>query len=167
MTLVKQELHTDPVCHMQVDGNSVHHLIHRGITQWFCSLQCLESFKENPDLYVGLHHVVNAPAVIKKRKVPLSFKDKGAGEQFLKLLDQRMGILQSAISDDVLYVEYDLRQITWAQIERQLSESEASFSGFLTKFRKAVWRFTERNELKNLAHWLDAACCNHPPSSSK
>lgn len=167
MTLVNQEVHTDPVCHMRVDGNSAHHLIHRGITQWFCSMQCLESFKENPDLYVGLHHVANAPAVLKERKVTLDFNYKGAEERFLKMLDQSMGIVHSAIAAEVLYVEYDLRQITWAQIERKAIQSGVSFSGFVAKVRRALWRFTERNELKNLAHWSDAACCNHPPSSSK
>lgn len=167
MTLVNQEVHTEPVCHMRVDGNSAHHLIHRGITQWFCSMQCLESFKENPDLYVGLHHVANAPPVIKSRRVAITSEYEGAQEIFMNIVGHDMGVINCGLDGVFLSVEYDLRQLTWKQVEHQALLAGIEFPGVLSAIRRGIWRFTERNELKNLAHWSDASCCNHPPGGAK
>lgn len=167
MTLVKQEVHTDPVCHMQVDGNSVHHLIHRGITHWFCSNQCLESFQENPDLYVGLHHSKIPKVIPIVRRISVSVRDGSARLAQFEDISEDMGLLMIQFDGDSLSVKYDLRQLTWAYIEGQLIKAGISFPGFFSSIRRGLWRFTERNQLKNLAHWSDAACCNHPPSGSK
>ena len=159
-------VHSDPVCRMPVGENASHHFTHRGIAYRFCSAQCLERFEENPDLYAGLHHAANAPALLKQRSVRLQATQE-ATDAFLDALSQSMGVAHCDIRQGSLHIEYDLRQITWAQIERRAMATGIQFSGILTSLRRALWRFTERNELKNLAHWSDASCCNHPPSGTK
>ncbi|MGA7172507.1 MAG: permease [Candidatus Dormiibacterota bacterium] len=46
--------HVDPVCKMPVEPASAGaHLIHQGEAIWFCSLGCLERFRQDPDRYHG------------------------------------------------------------------------------------------------------------------
>jgi Cu+-exporting ATPase len=43
--------HTDPVCGMQVDENTVHKSSSAGETVYFCSASCKQKFDSNPDAY--------------------------------------------------------------------------------------------------------------------
>ena len=167
MNVSNIEVHTDPVCRMQVDEKFGVRFIHRGITHWFCSTQCLESFQENPDLYAGLHHIQNAPPVIKSRRVAITSEYEGAQEIFMNIVGHDMGVINCGLDGVYLCVEYDLRQLTWKQVEHQALLAGIEFPGVLSAIRRGIWRFTERNELKNLAHWFDASCCNHPPRGAK
>lgn len=78
-----------------------------------------------------------------------------------------MGVINCGLDGVFLSVEYDLRQLTWKQVEHQALLAGIEFPGVLSAIRRGIWRFTERNELKNLAHWFDASCCNHPPRGAK
>ena len=43
----------DPVCRMAVDPeHAAGKLVHRGETQWFCSLECAAAFAKEPDSYL-------------------------------------------------------------------------------------------------------------------
>ena len=42
----------DPVCGMEVDENTPYKTIYKGKVYRFCSLQCLEAFKANPEYYL-------------------------------------------------------------------------------------------------------------------
>ncbi len=43
---------TDPVCGMTVDeGDAPYRAGHEGTTYFFCSSDCMEEFKENPEDY--------------------------------------------------------------------------------------------------------------------
>ena len=47
----------DPVCRMAVASeHSAHHLEHRGVTYHFCSNDCAEAFRSDPDPYVDMQH---------------------------------------------------------------------------------------------------------------
>ena len=43
---------TDPVCGMEVDGESQYSAEHAGEHYYFCSQRCLEKFQENPAEYL-------------------------------------------------------------------------------------------------------------------
>jgi P-type Cu+ transporter len=47
-------VHTDPVCHMQVDQNTAAAVSeHQGKRYYFCSKGCKEKFDRNPGQYAG------------------------------------------------------------------------------------------------------------------
>jgi YHS domain-containing protein len=47
-------VHTDPVCHMQVDQNTATaQTEYKGRTYYFCAPGCKEKFEKNPEQYVG------------------------------------------------------------------------------------------------------------------
>jgi len=44
----------DPVCGMEVDPRSAaSSYVYKGTTYYFCSMGCLEDFKEDPESYTG------------------------------------------------------------------------------------------------------------------
>lgn len=168
MSKVRQlTMDIDPVCRMQIESVSPFHSVHRGISYTFCSEQCLDAFQENAELYVGLHHSEGASAIIKERHIRLRSLSETEKSTFIESLRSLMGLLVCEIDVNGLHLVYDLKQLNWVQIERLAISSGIWFGGAFGAFRRAVWRFTERNELKNLAHWSDPTCCNHPPTGTK
>lgn len=47
-------LHTDPVCGMQVEeASAAGHSDHEGTTYYFCSTSCKDKFEASPEDYTG------------------------------------------------------------------------------------------------------------------
>ena len=45
---------TDPVCGMQIeDSQAAAQTVYEGRTYYFCSVECRQTFEENPEEYVG------------------------------------------------------------------------------------------------------------------
>ena len=157
----------DPVCRMVVPNGSPHSKEFRGLTFYFCSQQCSENFSANPDLYVGLHHRDSDKPILKTRKIRVKFSIRETGLAICNDLALMMGVSEISLNENALEIVYDLRQLTWNQIEEQITSEGGCFKGFWSALRRAIWRFTEENELSNLSHWVDAECCNHPPTGFK
>ena len=47
---------TDPVCGMTVDPKTAEHATHGGVTYYFCSSGCRETFEKNPERYLAGSH---------------------------------------------------------------------------------------------------------------
>jgi adenylate cyclase len=51
---VAAALHIDPVCRMALDPKRSHGAItHRGLDYYFCSRECLQTFREEPDTFIS------------------------------------------------------------------------------------------------------------------
>jgi hypothetical protein len=74
------------------------------------------------------------------------------------------GVTSVVTGPDHMVVEYDLFLIVFEQIEAAVSRSGLVLRGGLYRWRRALWRFTEANEIENAAHPLNGACCNRPPT---
>lgn len=153
-----------PVCGMTVTDTSPD-AEHLGMHYRFCSQQCRENFMRRPSLYVGK----NAPkrqgkAVHKCRKFRIDTPLAAAeAEQLDRALQQLMGIERVDIHGRDIAIGYDLLQCTAAQIEQCLQECGAHLGqGWGSRLRSGWRRFTEENELDNLAAG-EGACCNRPP----
>ena len=89
------------------------------------------------------------------------------GTEFLRqaggVLLGMAGVRSIIPGDDSLVVEYDLRQIALARLERACAGSRLVLCGGLHAWRRALWRFQEENEIRNAAHPAGGACCNRPP----
>lgn len=46
------QIHIDPVCHMGMEANSVHHYTYKEVKYYFCSKNCMQIFLEGPDQLV-------------------------------------------------------------------------------------------------------------------
>ncbi|NOZ31035.1 MAG: YHS domain-containing protein [Crenarchaeota archaeon] len=42
----------DPVCGMEVETTTQYKTVYKGQVYYFCSRQCLEAFRKNPDYYL-------------------------------------------------------------------------------------------------------------------
>ncbi len=63
----------------------------------FARHNALKVFQENPDLYAGLHHIQNAPPVIKSRRVAITSKYEGAQEIFMNIVGHDMGVINCGL----------------------------------------------------------------------
>jgi YHS domain-containing protein len=154
----------DPVCGMDVEiARSLHSTTHRGLVFHFCSAQCLERFQATPNLYTAPH----SPAIPIRRRLRLAAGDGAGIERALRSIRAMMGISATDVEKDCLIVEYDLKQVSLAQIEAVAIDAGLKFKGGLHGLQRSLWKFAERNELDNAAHAGTGACCNHPPTRSR
>lgn len=152
--------HRDPVCGMNVQSNDCRHIANRrGMIFYFCSQQCLERFEKTPQLYVlGQNH-----SSIRRHKLYFVISDIQTVRSAMANLRRLMGIQSLSSGENYIEVEYDLFQITLENIEEHVSGSGLIFLGGWQRLRRAFWKFTEENEIANLANSTGSACCNRPP----
>lgn len=106
-------------------------------------------------------------AVLKKRR--LCFVSPGP-ETLRMVCGFLLGMegVRSAIPDgDALLVEYDLFQITLTQLESTCAGSGLVLCSGFHGWMRAIWRFTEGNEIQNAAHPISSGCCNRPPAHTR
>lgn len=84
-------------------------------------------------------------------------------ERICRHIGKMPGVSSVGAGEGGLVVEYDLQQITLAQIEAAATAEGLRFKGGMHGFRRDMWKYTERNELENAARRDDGACCNRPP----
>lgn len=155
----------DPVCGMDVDlAQSQHAVTHRGLTYHFCSQQCLERFNQIPALYIGAQRVADMAPILKKRCLKFQVSQPEAALALSERIRRMMGVKQAIAGGHRLTIEYDLRQVGLAQIEREAETAGARLKGGLHAWRRNLWKFEEHNELENLAHAGTGACCSRPPA---
>jgi YHS domain-containing protein len=145
----------DPVCGMQVAPDQ-HAITHQQMHFAFCSMQCKERFLANPHLYIG-HPGNKAPAqegrtVLKHRRLKLdeSLPDDLALQVFMYIKGM-MGIENIEIKGDTIDIQYDLLQVTEAQIESALAEVGATLGHSWSKrLRRAFVHYFEETEIASL-----------------
>lgn len=102
---------------------------------------------------------------IKKRKFAVSgLKDQGNINKLKKYLGSKAGMI--AVDADskkgFLRVEYNLKKITFEQIEKHVKELGFGLSQKITeKLKRGMAKFTEQNELDNLSA-ASSSCCADP-----
>ncbi len=154
----------DPVCGMDITvADSRYSTSHRGLVFHFCSAQCLARFTRHPALYTRAQRTADIRPITKKHKLQFVLPDAEALRRAGDRLPAMMGVTVAQPGDDHLLVEYDLRQASLEQIEAEAEASGLILKGGLHGWRRAWWRFTEENELDNLADAGNGACCNRPP----
>ncbi|MBT8128908.1 MAG: YHS domain-containing protein [Gammaproteobacteria bacterium] len=145
----------DPVCGMQVRPDR-HAITHQQMHFAFCSSQCKERFLADPHLYIG-HPGHKAPAqegrtVLKHRQLKLdkSLPDDLALQVFL-YIKEMMGIENIEIKGDTIDIQYDLIQVTEAQIESALAEVGATLGhSWSERLRRAFVYYFEETEISSL-----------------
>ena len=145
----------DPVCGMQVAPDQ-HAITHQQMHFAFCSTQCKERFLANPHLYIG-HLDSKAPAqegrtVMKHRQLKL---DKplpdDLAQQVITYIKEMMGIVHIEIKGDTIDIQYDLLQVTEAQIESALAEVGATLGhSWSERLRRAFVHYFEETEISSL-----------------
>ena len=113
-------------------------------------------------------------SLIKKRKIAvIGIKDESSANRVKNDLKKKEGIITVQVNEAKGYVEveYDLRKINFEKIESAMKELGVELSKKITeKLKRGMAKFTEQNELDNLAA-TPSSCCEDPkeihPSSSK
>ena len=145
----------DPVCGMQVAPDQ-HAITHQQMHFAFCSAQCKERFIANPHLYIG-YPGNKAPAqegrtVMKHRQLKLdkSLPDDLALQVFM-CIKEMMGIGHIEIKGDTIDIQYDLLQVTEAQIESALAEVGVTLGhSWSERLRRAFVHYFEETEVSSL-----------------
>lgn len=151
-----------PVCGMDI-VNEDHALEHFKVTYLFCSAQCRDNFEDHPSLYLG-NRAKAHNEVIKTKRIRLSEPQTPESALSIKEnLQQLMGVKEIELQGRTLQIRYDLIQATFAQIEDAIKEfGDVLDNAWWQRFRRGWTRYTEDNELRNLAT-PQGACCNRPP----
>ena len=147
-----------PVCHMTKITRSLLFNF-QGVDHYFCSSQCLERFKAHPHLFVGdpkhgLSPKQKGQAALKKRRIgfvePVDEELKDVLEQSLLSL---MGIESLVFEESLLYVTYDLLQVSLEEIEAAIEQSAGKLkSGVAHRIKRGFIHYSEECELDNLAY---------------
>jgi YHS domain-containing protein len=145
----------DPVCGMQVAPDQ-HAITYQKMRFAFCSTQCKERFLANPHLYIG-HPGNKAPVqegrtIMKSRQLKLdkSLPDDMALQVFM-CIKEMMGIGHIEIKGDTIDIQYDLLQVTEAQIESALAEVGATLGhSWSERLRRAFVHYFEETEIASL-----------------
>lgn len=156
----------DPVCGMQVAADQ-HAITYQQMHFAFCSIQCKERFLANPHLYIG-HPGHKAPAqegrtVLKHRRLKLdeSLPDDLA-QRAIAYINDMMGIGHITIKGDTIDIQYDLLQVTEAQIESALAEVGATLDqNWSERLRRAFVHYFEETEISSLEVPPGAGGHNH------
>ena len=145
----------DPVCGMHVAPNQ-HAITHQQMHFAFCSTQCKERFLANPHLYIG-HPGHKAPAqggrtVLKHRRLKLDEPvPDDLAQRVITHINVMMGIGHIAIKGDTIDIQYDLVQVTEAQIESALAEVGATLDhSWSERLRRAFVHYFEETEISSL-----------------
>lgn len=156
----------DPVCGMQVAPDQ-HAITYQQMHFAFCSTQCEERFLANPHLYIG-HPGNKAPAqegrtVMKHRQLKL---DKplpdDLAQQVIAYIEEMMGIGHIKIKGDTIDINYDLLQVTEAQIESALAEIGATLGhSWSERLRRAFVHYFEETEISSLEVLPGAGAHHH------
>jgi hypothetical protein len=106
-----------------------------------------------------------AETILKKRKIALAgpIGEEHAGK-IIRSLSQKQGILACKIdkSKGTLNLEYNLLQIKFETIENSIKDLGFQLSGKIReKLKRGMAKFTEQNELDNLAA-PSLPCCSDP-----
>ena len=141
---------------MQVPAGQMS-LEYQGIHLAFCSEQCRERFEENPHLYLGTpgnKAVKQTGKKLIKRRCYLL--DQPLSTSQAKLLTEKlsrmMGVRYLAIEKTKVEIQYDLLEVTAAQIERTIIEAGGGMGGGLVKrIRRALVHYTEACQTTNMA----------------
>ena len=89
------------------------------------------------------------------------------GKRVRNVLCEKNGLLEVRldVQDKVIFVEYDLLEVTFEQIEKWLKDSGITLSKSLFARWKRGWtKFTEQNELDSLSA-KPTSCCEDPKSN--
>jgi len=145
----------DPVCGMQVAPDQ-HALAYQQMYFAFCSAQCKERFLANPHLYIGHPGsravVQGGSKVLKHRRLKLdeALPDELA-QRVIAAINGMMGIRRIEIKTDTINIQYDLLQVTEAQIESVLAGIGATLGhSWSERLRRAFVHYFEETEIASL-----------------
>jgi YHS domain-containing protein len=133
-----------------------HVITYQQMNYSFCSIQCRERFLANPHLYIG-YPGHKAPAqegctILKQRQLKLDAVL--SGDMALRVsarINEMMGIRHINIKGDTIKIQYDLMQVTEAQIESALVEIGATLGhGWSERLRRTFVDFFEETEISSL-----------------
>jgi len=103
--------------------------------------------------------------LIKKRKIAvIGIQDQGSASKINDYLMKKEGMIDVDVDHQrgFVRVEYDLRRINFETIESSIKELGFDLSKKITeKFKRGMAKFTEQNELDNLAA-APTSCCSDP-----
>ncbi len=163
---MNEKIFTDPVCLMQTDESSPHYDYHHK-TFYFCSTQCLQRFKEKPQLYISESGKPppkkSQGSLVQQRVLYLDNQpDEQQSENLLRELQSMMGIVYAAINKKQLTIRYDLLQADIKQIEANIEKAGNKLSHkWGQTLRRAFIHYQEEAELDNLSQQPYDSHCSH------
>ena len=156
----------DPVCGMSVHSDTHTHT-YGNIHYAFCSDQCVQRFKENPRLYIGVAGKlsvkqqglsVDKQRLIQLEKIPSAIQS----DLIIEKISSLMGVHRVTIEGNKLTVEYDLLQATNAQIEAVIkSLGVALGKSWAQKIRRTMVDILEENQCSALESNVSTAKSCH------
>ncbi len=151
----ESDITRDLVCEMEVlDG--AYMTTYMGNRYLFCSQQCLDRFKSNPNLYVGSPGKPSpkqmGKVLIKCRTIKLDRSIPAEIKAQLNLaFDEMMGIKNIEIIQNEIRITYDLLEVTAEQIEQSIITTRVNLSDdWISRIKTAFIHYTEETELINL-----------------
>jgi copper chaperone CopZ len=109
-----------------------------------------------------------AEPIIKKRKIAfMGILDRLSKDKIKNNLEKGEGIIMVDVDSrgSLLNLQYDLRKINFATIERCIKGLGFGLSSkFMERFKRGMAKFTEQNEMDNL-NAAPSSCCSDPKES--
>lgn len=153
----------DPVCLRRLEASAAaHRLTYRNVSYRFCSAHCLERFAEMPEFFTAPRRLEDIRAVPKQHRLRFSPVSPGILEETIARLRVLQGVIVASASEKYVDLEYDLRLVSLQQIETLLADAGLPLKNGVHRLRRGFWRFSEHNELANLAS-QPSPCCSRPP----
>lgn len=107
---------------------------------------------------------VQVDPVLKRRKLRFQMGSTALIDQAVLHIGRTMGVKSVVlINSNMLSVEYNLWQVTLAQLEVTAKAAGLTIEDDWHGIQRSWWKFGERNEIDNLTRAGNGACCNHPP----
>ena len=104
-------------------------------------------------------------SLIKKRKFAVvGIKDQKSASKIIEYLSQKVGIIEVNVDSrkGFVRIKYDLMKINFEAIGKSVKEVGFGLSNNLReKFKRGMAKFTEQNELDNIAARA-SSCCSDP-----
>lgn len=154
----------DPVCLKRLElSGAKHQLAYRNVNYQFCSAHCQERFAEMPEFFVAPRRLEEIRPVLKQHRLRFSPVSSGIVQGAVESLRNLQGVTRASISDKHVDLEYDLRLVCLQQIEAVVTDAGLPLNGGVHRLIRSFWRFSEHNELANMAS-QPSPCCSRPPA---
>lgn len=153
----------DPVCLKRLElSESAHQLAYKNVSYQFCSTHCLERFAEIPEYFIAPRRLEDNRPVPKQHRLRFSPVSSAILEGAIEKLRSLQGVTKVTSSERYVDLEYDLRLVSLRQMEAVLGDAGLPPRGTIHRLVRSFWRFSEHNELANMAS-QPSPCCSRPP----
>lgn len=153
----------DPVCLRRLEASAAwHQFTYRNVGYRFCSAHCLERFAEMPEFFSAPRRLEDNRPIPKQHRLRVAPVSSSVIDEAMERLRALQGVIRASASSGHVDLEYDLRLVSLGQIEALLASAGVPLKRGVHRLFRSFWRFSEHNELANMAS-QSSPCCSRPP----